>query len=199
MHMLKVVRLLGIVLVLALVVSCAKRGTAGSPAPAPELPPSVADTAPASARPPTPPPPPTSERVEETVPVVPVAVDDILTRTLDELNRDSPLGPVFFGLDQAELDDGGRAVAAANADIMKKYPTWVVTIEGHADERGTAEYNLALGERRAQAVRTYLLSLGIAPHRLRTISYGKEFPFDAGHDEAAWARNRRGHFVITEK
>jgi peptidoglycan-associated lipoprotein len=75
----------------------------------------------------------------------------------------------------------------------------MVTIEGHCDERGTAEYNLALGERRAVAVRTYLVALGIAPDRLRSVSYGKEFPFDPGHTDAAWAQNRRAHFVITSK
>ncbi len=74
-----------------------------------------------------------------------------------------------------------------------------MTIEGHCDERGTAEYNLALGERRAVAARAYLVSLGIAADRLRTVSYGKEFPFDPGHDERAWAKNRRAHFVITAK
>ena len=82
---------------------------------------------------------------------------------------------------------------------MKKYPTWVITVEGHADERGTAEYNLALGERRAVAARTYLLSLGIAADRIKTVSYGKEFPFDPGHDESAWSKNRRAHFVVTGK
>ena len=74
-----------------------------------------------------------------------------------------------------------------------------VIVEGHCDERGTAEYNLALGERRAVAARAYLVSLGIAAERLRTVSYGKEFPFDPGHDEAAWAKNRRAHFVVTAK
>ena len=83
--------------------------------------------------------------------------------------------------------------------MLKRNPSWVVTIEGHCDERGTAEYNLALGERRANAARAYLVSLGIPADRLRTISYGKEFPFDPGHDEAAWARNRRAHFVVTQK
>ena len=74
-----------------------------------------------------------------------------------------------------------------------------MTIEGHCDERGTAEYNLALGERRAGTARTYLVSLGIAADRLRTVSYGREFPFDPGHDEAAFSKNRRAHFVITAK
>jgi len=106
---------------------------------------------------------------------------------------------VYFGLDSADLDDAGRAVASANAEILKKYSTWVVTVEGHCDERGTAEYNLALGERRATAVKAYMASLGISPDRVRTVSYGKEFPFNPGHTEDAWAQNRRGHFVITAR
>ena len=93
----------------------------------------------------------------------------------------------------------GLAVAQANAELLKKYGTWVITVEGHCDERGTPEYNLALGERRAVAVKTYLVSLGVAPDRIRTVSYGKEFPFDPGHNDDAWAKNRRAHFVITSK
>ena len=146
------------------------------------------------------PPPPPPQRVEDAGPVTPRLADDsIVNRSLDDLNRDSPLKPVFFGLDSAELDDAGRAVANENAAVLKKYSTWGITIEGHCDERGTAEYNLALGERRALAVKTYLSSLGVSPDRVRTVSYGKEFPFDMGHTEDAWARNRRGHFVITSK
>jgi peptidoglycan-associated lipoprotein len=148
-----------------------------------------------------PPPPTETERLEEPLPVPlePFGEDAIGNRSLDELNRDSPLQPVYFGLDSAELDERSRASVVSNAELLKKFPTWTVTIEGHTDERGTAEYNLALGERRAVAVRAYLLSLGIPPDRVRTVSYGKEFPFDPGHDEAAWAKNRRAHFVITAK
>jgi peptidoglycan-associated lipoprotein len=113
----------------------------------------------------------------------------------DELNRDSPLRPAFFVLDSSDLDDAGRGIVSGNVDVLKKYPQWVVTIEGHCDERGTAEYNLALGERRAAAVKTYMVSLGIAPDRLRTVSYGKEFPFDQAHSEDAWSKNRRAHFA----
>lgn len=149
----------------------------------------------------TPAPPAPPQRVEEVLPVPPepIAEDSIANRSLDELNRDSPFKPAFFGLDSSELDDQGRAVVTTNAELLRRYSTWVVTIEGHCDERGTAEYNLGLGERRAVAVKTYLVSLGIAPDRLRTVSYGKEFPFDPGHDEAGWAKNRRAHFVITAK
>ena len=83
--------------------------------------------------------------------------------------------------------------------MLKQYGTWQITIEGHCDERGSAEYNLALGERRAIAARDYLVSLGVGANRVRTVSYGKEFPFEPAHEEAAWSRNRRAHFVITAK
>src|ERR1041385_1814030 len=182
-------------LVLLLIVSgCAKK-RAATPAPAP------APSPRAAAPPVTPAPAPPPQRVEESLPVPPqpLSEDNIGNRSLEDLNRDSPLKPAFFLLDSADLDDVGRAVVTANAAILKKYPTWQGTVEGHCDERGTAEYNLALGERRAVAVRTYLVSLGISADRLRTVSYGKEFPFDPGHDEAAWSKNRRAHFVVTAK
>ena len=93
----------------------------------------------------------------------------------------------------------GQGVLTQNAEMLKKNASWVISIEGHCDERGTAEYNLALGERRALAARAYLVSLGIQADRLRTVSYGKEFPFDPGHSEGSWAKNRRAHFVVTAK
>ena len=167
-------------------------------------PPPLAQPAPPSTAPPVASgPAPAATPSTEALPVPPeplaIAEDGISARSLDDLNRDSPFKPAYFPLDSAELDDVGRAVVTANAGIMRKYPTWMITVEGHCDERGTAEYNLALGERRAVAVKTYLLSLGIAADRVRTISYGKEFPFDQGHDDRAWASNRRAHFVITSK
>jgi peptidoglycan-associated lipoprotein len=149
-----------------------------------------------STRPPAPPEPVAEPTI---VPPEPLKEDSISAASLDDLNRSSPLKPVFFGLDTAEIDNDGRAVLDADAAILKQHQTWALTIEGHCDERGTAEYNLALGERRAVAARAYLVSLGIAADRLRTVSYGKEFPFDPGHDEAAWSKNRRAHFVITSK
>ena len=185
---------LGLV-VLLLVSSCSKNAKPTTPGPAPAPRPTATPPAatPAPAAPPT--------RVEESLPVPPqpLSEDSIANRSLEDLNRDSPLKPAFFPLDSAELDDSGRAVVTANAETLKKYPSWQITIEGHCDERGTAEYNLALGERRAVAVKTYLVSLGISPDRLRTVSYGKEFPFDPGHTEDAWSKNRRAHFVITSK
>lgn len=130
----------------------------------------------------------------------PVVVDDrIGGRSIEDLNRNSPLTPVFFGYDSSELDPDGQRIAQANAAVLKKFATWAITIEGHCDERGTTEYNLALGERRAAAAKAYLVSLGIAADRLKVVSYGKEYPFDAAHTEAAWGQNRRAHFVITSK
>ena len=133
------------------------------------------------------------------MPPEPVRDDSIASASLDDLNRNSPLKPVFFEYDSSDITSEGKAILDANAAALKKYSSWTITIEGHCDERGTAEYNLALGERRAVAARAYLVSLGIPADRLRTVSYGKEFPFDPGHDEAAWSKNRRAHFVITAK
>ena len=147
---------------------------------------------------PPPPPPPPPIAVEDK-PIVRPAPDTVSSGSLDDLNRAALLKPAFFPLNSHDLDDEGRMIVGANADVLKKYATWIITVEGHADERGTAEYNLALGERRASAVKTYLISLGVSPDRLKVISYGKEFPFDPGHDESAWAKNRRAHFVITAK
>ena len=143
------------------------------------------------------PPQPVSEPVP--VPPEPIAEDAVGAKSLDDLNRDSPLKPVFFELDSADLHPVSQATLQENAGVLKKYGTWQITIEGHCDERGTAEYNLALGERRANAARDYLVSLGIGANRVRTVSYGKEFPFDPGHQEGAWSKNRRAHFVITAK
>ena len=145
--------------------------------------------------------PPPPQPVNEPVPVPPepVAEDTIGSKSLDDLNRDSPLKPLFFELDSADVSGEGQQILQANASIMKKYPAWQITVEGHCDERGTAEYNLALGERRALAAKNYLVSLGIPADKIRVVSYGKEFPFDPGHDEGAWKQNRRAHFVITAK
>ena len=155
-------------------------------------PPSPPETT-ASSRPPLPPEP----VPEPVVPPEPLRDDAIRSGSIDDINRNSPLKPVFFDYDSADLSPAAKTALDENAGVLKKYGTWVLTIEGHCDERGTPEYNLALGERRAVAARTYLVALGVAADRLRTVSYGKEFPFDPGKDEAAFAKNRRAHFVIT--
>ena len=160
-------------------------------------PPPPATTAPSTpGRPPAPPEPVTEPAI---VPPEPVRDDAISSASLDDLNRNSPLQPVFFELDSSDLSPAAQRALDQDAGLLKKYGTWTITIEGHCDERGTAEYNLALGERRAIAARAYLVSLGISADRLRTVSYGKEFPFDPGHDESAYTKNRRAHFVITAK
>jgi peptidoglycan-associated lipoprotein len=157
--------------------------------------PPPANTAPApAAKPPLPP-----EPTVETQPVPPEPTPTETNLSLDEINKNSPFQPVFFALDSYEVDTTGQTALNADAAILKKNPSWVITIEGHCDERGTAEYNLSLGEKRALAAKTYLVSLGIPTDRLRTVSYGKEFPFDPGHDEGAWLKNRRAHFVVTSK
>lgn len=149
----------------------------------------------------TPPPaPPTPVPDSTPIPPEPRITDDpLVSGDLDVINKNSPFQPVFFLLDSFEIEGPAQQALTTNAEILKKYPTWVITIEGHCDERGTAEYNLALGEKRALAARTYLVSLGVPADRLRTVSYGKEFPFDPGHDESAWSKNRRAHFVVTSK
>lgn len=150
----------------------------------------------------TPPPPAPPTPVTDTTPIPPepkITDDPLVSGDLDIINKNSPFQPVFFGLDSFEVDGTAQQALNTNAGLLKKYPSWVITIEGHCDERGTAEYNLALGEKRALAAKTYLVSLGIPADRLRTVSYGKEFPFDPGHDEGAWSKNRRAHFVVTSK
>ncbi len=142
-----------------------------------------------------------AQRVDDVLAVPQDKLNDdmVAGKSLDDLNRDSPFRPVFFGLDSSDLDAEGQRVVEQAAAVLKSHPTWAVTIEGHCDERGTAEYNLALGERRATAARAHLVTLGIAAERLRVVSYGKEFPFDPAHADSAWAKNRRAHFVITTK
>ena len=182
-------------LLVVLVTACTARSSPVTP-PAPPAPDPEPSASPAV--PPTPaPPPPAPRPPAPIVPPDPIPLDTFESRSLDDLNRESPLQIVFFDYDSAELQEAARAALRVNADLLNSSMSWVVTIEGHCDERGTAEYNLGLGERRAFAARNYLLELGIAAQRVRTVSYGKEFPFDPAHDERAWAQNRRAHFVIT--
>ena len=108
-----------------------------------------------------------------------------------------PLADVYFDYDQSSLSDAARASLNGHASWIRAHPGVKVTVEGHCDERGTVEYNLALGEQRARATKDYLVSLGIPAGRLSAISLGKERPLDPGHDEAAWAKNRRAHFRVS--
>jgi len=122
-----------------------------------------------------------------------------------EINSDSDSGTagglrtVFFDFNSATLSTTARQALQNNADFMKANMNVRVQVEGHADERGGVQYNLALGERRARAVRDYLISMGVEGRRIATVSFGKERPLAFGHDESAWSQNRRGNFVITAK
>jgi len=187
------VRRIAVILTAASLTAAAACHKNKPPVARPAPPPPTPTTAPAQ-----PPAPPEAFR-EPVVPAEPVRDDAIASASLDDLNRNSPLKPVFYELDSSEVSPVGQKVLDENAMLLKRYPAWAITIEGHCDERGTAEYNLALGERRAVAARAYLVAQGISADRLRIVSYGKEFPFDPGHDESAFAKNRRAHFVITAK
>ncbi|TAK15749.1 MAG: OmpA family protein [Acidobacteria bacterium] len=188
------------VLTLSLAVAVAACGGKKKPVALPTAPPQVVQDVPPvtpqpEQRPPAPPaPPPMPEPVMQ-----PLPSDDIATKDLDTINKAQVLKPIFFQYDSDQIDAAGQQVLVENAAALKKYTTWIITIEGHCDERGTPEYNLALGERRALSTKNALAALGISADRVKTVSYGKEFPFDPGHDEAAFSLNRRAHFVVTAK
>src|SRR5712691_11795762 len=150
---------------------CAKKPVATTPVPP------APTQAPAPTPPPTPAPPPRAP--EPATP--PVSASDMKV--------------VYFAYDSFTLDDGARAALDANTKLMRDNPTLAVSVDGHADERGTVEYNQALGEKRAEAVQQYLIDAGIPIARFRVISYGKERPADEAHDESAWAKNRRVEFT----
>jgi len=116
-----------------------------------------------------------------------------------EVFESSLLKDVHFDFDKYDIRPADATILKANADLLKKYHKVKIQIEGHCDERGTVEYNLALGERRANSTRNYLVSIGVSPERVSTISYGKERPLDPAHNEEAWTKNRRAHTIITSK
>lgn len=170
--------------------ACGKK----APETAPPAPPPPA----APAAPPAPPPPP--------APTPPPAAPRALTeeeifagKTLEQLNSERPLGDVYFDLDESTIRDDARGPLQKNAEWLKRWSATRIMVEGHADERGSAEYNLALGDRRANAVRSYLVNLGIPDNRITVTSKGKESPFCTESNETCWQQNRRGHFVITAK
>jgi len=162
------------------IAGCPKRPEVIQAAPAPVGPPAATVTAPPPA--PTPPPPPPAPAP---APAPAAAVP-----------APPPLKDIFFNFDKAVIRDDQKAALNDNVSWLKANPQARILIEGHCDERGTAEYNLALGERRARAAKDYLVGAGIAADRVSTISYGKERPFVLGNDESAWKWNRRAHFVL---
>jgi peptidoglycan-associated lipoprotein len=155
----------------------------------------------------TPPPPPQVkeqpkiEKVEEPPAKEPELTEEEIfeKKTLEEINEERPLEMVHFDFDKYFIREDAKPTLRENAQWLKKWESIKILIEGHCDERGTEEYNLALGEKRAKSTRDYLISLGISPDRIDIISYGKSQPLDPGHNEAAWEKNRRAQFTVIEK
>lgn len=166
-----------VLLLLVALVAMALVGCGGNkPAPVDEVP--VAQTInPADTATPPPPPPPAEPR----------SIVDGMFKT------------VYFDFDKADLRGDGRAALDANYALLNEFQSAVVEIQGHCDERGTIEYNLALGERRAKAAQTYLVGLGVPASRLQTVSFGEERPAVPGHDESAWSKNRRAEFRVVSQ
>lgn len=171
---------------------CAKKAPA--PAPPPPPPPAPATT---PAPPPPPPPPPPAPAPEAPRPLT---EEELFARkSLDELNAEKPLGDVFFAYDSATVSEEARATLQKNMEWLRKWASTRVLVEGHCDNRGTPEYNLALGEQRAASVRDYLVSLGLPAERVTIVSKGEEQPFCNEEAESCYSQNRRGHFLITAK
>ena len=180
------------VLLAVFVTACAKKVPPPPPPPPPEPP--------AAPAPPPPPPPPPAPKPAPPPPPAPLSEDELFARkSLDQLNAEMPLSDVSFAYDMSTVQDDQRAILQKNADWMRRWTSTRVSIEGHADARGTNEYNLALGDRRARAVMDYMVSLGIAADRMAVVSKGEEAPLCTEMTEACYDRNRRGHFVITAK
>jgi peptidoglycan-associated lipoprotein len=145
---------------------------------------------------------PKVEKIEPPAPVQKPQLSEeelFMAKSLEQLNREKPLAIIHFDYDKYDLRDDAKAVLDGNAGWMKRWASVKILIEGHCDERGTEDYNLALGEKRAQAAYDYLVNLGVPASRMKTISYGKSQPLDMGKDDAAMARNRRDQFLIIEK
>ncbi|HEX9982377.1 MAG TPA: peptidoglycan-associated lipoprotein Pal [Thermoanaerobaculia bacterium] len=144
----------------------------------------------------------TATRVDTQPPdfVADTPTEEVLPRDAEELNRVAQakgyIRDAFFNYDEFTLDADAQAALTASATWLRSHPEYTLLVEGHCDERGTEQYNLALGDRRANIVREFLMTLGVDASRLRTVSYGEERPFEEGHDESSWAQNRRGHLVL---
>lgn len=174
---------LAVVLVFSFAVSCKKK-----PKEVPPPPPQVKEQ-------------PKIEKVEQPVVKEPVLSEEelYLQKSLEQINKEKPLANVYFDYDKAMIREDAKPVLETNASWLNKFKTIKILIEGHCDERGTEEYNLALGEKRAKAAMDYLTTLGVSSDRVKIISYGKSQPADPGHNEAAWQKNRRDQFLVIDK
>ena len=178
------------VMVVALTAAACGPKKVDTPAPAPPPPAEKPATTP-----PPPPPPPAPPKPDP----APPSEDEIYAKmTFDDIAK-KYLVDAFFAYDSSELSEEARSAISKNAEFMKKRTSSKVLVEGHADSRGTNEYNLALGERRADVVRDYLVSLGVATDRISIVSKGEEQPFCKEESESCWQQNRRGHFIVTER
>ena len=150
-----------------------------------------------------PPPPPPSDTVEEPADfVTPQPTEEVFPTDIDELTKvlhgRGLLRDAFYNYDEATLDDAAQTALTASANWLKSSQgsSYNLLIEGHCDERGTEQYNLALGDKRANSAKDFLVTLGVDAGRIRTVSYGEERPFEEGHDDASWAQNRRAHLQL---
>jgi len=178
-----------------MIVACGKKQPPAPPPPPPPPPVQVA-------APPPPPPQPAPKpqpQPPQTPPRQPTEAEVFAKMTVEQVNAQKPLDIVFFEYDKADLTDSTRATLQKNAEWMRKWASTRVTVEGHADSRGTSEYNLALGERRAAAVKDYMVSLGIGADRITIVSKGEEEPTCRDEAESCWSQNRRGLFLVTAK
>ena len=166
-------------------------GKKAQPVPAPEAPRPMQEA---------PPPPVVDTPSDAPAPTTALSEEEIFNRkTLEELNAERPLVDAFFDYDQWHVRNDARPGLQKNAEWLRRWSSTRVTISGHCDSRGTSEYNLALGERRAEAVKDYLVNLGVQPERLLVVSKGADSPVCESEAETCWQDNRRAHLVITAK
>jgi peptidoglycan-associated lipoprotein len=187
--------LIAFVLLAVFTLEACKRPVPPPPPPPPSPPPAVVQPPPPPPPAPLPPPPPAPAPAPR-----PLTEEEIFSRkTVDQLNSEMPLADVSFDYDQSTVREDQRGTLMKNADWMRRWTSARVTVEGHADSRGTNQYNLALGDKRAAAVKDYLVGLGVSADRLVVISRGEESPACTEETEDCFVRNRRAHFVITAK
>lgn len=187
-------------LVLPAVGLCLALGIAGcAKKAAPVVPPPPPPAAPATTPPPPPPPPAPPAPAAPAAPRA-LSEDELFAKkTVDDLNSERPLEDVFFAYDSSSVSEAGRASLQKNLTWLNRWTSTRILVEGHCDNRGTPEYNLALGEERAAAVRDYLVSLGLTADRITIVSKGEEQPFCNEEAESCYSQNRRGHFLFTQK